>query len=107
MSSPPNKPRQPTLHVPPNLEPVYANLVRIAHGPSEIVMEFAHIFPGNPTARVKARVVMSPLSAKLFHRALSDNLSKYETAYGEIQVPMDKQLQEYSKLFKPTDPSEE
>jgi hypothetical protein len=102
----PSKPKGPVLEIPKDLEPVYVNMVRIAHAPSEIVFEFAQYFPGSPKARVKARVVTSPLSAKLFHRALSENLAKYETTYGEIAVPGDKALTEYSKLFRPMDSSE-
>ena len=50
---------------------------------------------------------MSPLSAKLFHRALTENLAKYESTYGEITVPGDKVLAEYSKLFQPPETSDE
>jgi hypothetical protein len=89
------------------MEPVYVNLVRIAHAPAEIVFEFAHVFPGTPRARMKSRLLMSPLSAKLFQRALADNLAKYEARYGEINVPGDKDLAEYSKLFLPPDTTED
>jgi hypothetical protein len=99
--TPSRKPTRPTLVVPQDLETTYVNLVRIAHAPSEMVFEFGHAFPGNPRARVKSRLLMSPLSAKLFHRALTENLAKYENTYGEISVPGDKVLEEYSKLFQP------
>ena len=42
---------------------------------------------------------MSPLGAKLFFRALQENLSKYETAYGEIALPSDNTLAD--QLFRP------
>ena len=99
---PQRKAKRPSLEIPKDLEPVYVNLVRIAHAPSEIIFEFAHIFPGNPVARVKTRLVMSPLSAKLFHRAMAENLAKYEANYGEITVPVDQSLAEYAKLFRPS-----
>jgi hypothetical protein len=99
--TPSRKPTRPTLVVPQDLEAIYVNLVRIAHAPAEIVLEFGYTFPGNPRARVKSRLLMSPLSAKLFHRALTENLAKYESTYGEIAVPGDKVLEEYSKLFQP------
>ena len=44
--------------------------------------------------------MMSPLSAKLFFRALAENISKYEAVFGEIKVPGD-HLSEYAKLFRP------
>ena len=105
--TPARKPTRPTLVVPQDLEAIYVNLVRIAHAPAEMIFEFGHAFPGNPRARVKSRLLMSPLSAKLFHRALTENLAKYENTYGEIAVPGDKVLEEYSKLFQPPEASGE
>jgi hypothetical protein len=107
MSANPNRPTpppSPTLDVPPDLESVYVNLVRIAHSPSELVFDFAHLLPGTPLARVRARVVMSPLGAKLLHRALTENLSRYETSFGEIRVPGETSLADY--LFRPPQPPE-
>jgi hypothetical protein len=90
------------LELPPELEVEYANLVRIAHSPSELVFDFAHLLPGSSPARVSSRIVMSPLGAKLFHRALTDNLAKYETAFGEIPIPGDTNLADH--LFRPFSP---
>jgi hypothetical protein len=42
---------------------------------------------------------MSPLSAKLFYRALGENLAKYEASYGEIQIPQKQTLAD--QLFRP------
>ena len=45
----------------------YVNLARISHSPADIVIEFAHILPSEETtANIRSRLVMSPLSAKLF-----------------------------------------
>jgi hypothetical protein len=84
-STPPKK--MPPMEVPEGLEPLYVNLVRITHSPSEIVFDFARMLPGNTDAPVQARILMSPLSAKLFFRAMGENLSKFEATFGEIQVP--------------------
>jgi Protein of unknown function (DUF3467) len=92
----------PPLDVPDNLEIEYVNLVRIAHSPSELVFDFAHLLPGNPSARVRSRIVMSPLGAKLFYRALAENLAKYEATFGEINIPGDHTLADH--LFKPPTP---
>lgn len=92
-------PHSPAIEVPDDLRSVYANLVRIAHSPSELVLDFAHLLPGITPAQVCARVVMSPLGAKLLHRALSENIARYETAYGEIKVPGQDSLASY--LFRP------
>lgn len=92
-------PHSPAIEVPKDLQAVYANLVRIAHSPSELVLDFAHLLPGIPPAQVRARVVMSPLGAKLLQRALAENITRYEAAYGEIKVPGEESLASY--LFRP------
>jgi hypothetical protein len=98
-SSQDGQPAPPNLELPHDLEPIYANLVRITHSPSEIVIDFAQILPGSHGAQIKSRVLMSPLSAKLFYRALGENLAKFEANFGEIQTPGDSSLA--SQLFKP------
>lgn len=95
----------PPLEIPPGLEATYINLVRIAHSPTELIFDFAHLLPGSAPAQVKTRVIMSPLGAKLFHRALSENLSRYEAAFGEIVVPGSKSLADF--LFRPAPPTDE
>jgi hypothetical protein len=89
----------PSLEVPPDLVAAYANLVRIAHSPSELVFDFAQLLPGVPNARVCSRIVMSPTHAKLLYRALGENLSRYESAFGEIHLAGDVTLADY--LFRP------
>ena len=80
-------PVQAKLEMPDDLRSVYANLVRIAHSPSEMVFDFAQMLPGNIKAPVQARVLMSPLSAKLLQRALAENIAKYEATFGPISIP--------------------
>jgi len=110
--NPPNMPNRPapvahpSLEVPADLVAVYANLVRIAHSPSELVLDFAHLLPGVTPARVGTRVVMSPLGAKLLHRALTENLARYESAFGEIKVPGEASLADYLFRPPPAKPSE-
>jgi hypothetical protein len=86
------------------LETVYANLARISHSPADIVIDFAHLMPAETNAVVKARVLMSPLSAKLLLRALTENLARYEAAFGEIPVPLNTSLAEH--LFRPHPPTD-
>ena len=101
MAQPPSRP-QTVLDIPPELQPVYANLVRIAHSPADIVLDFAHLLPAETRARVTARILMSPLSAKLLYNALGENLARYESNLGEISVPTN--LAE--NLFRPFQPPE-
>jgi hypothetical protein len=90
MSQPQPTPPQgqmPPMELPADLEPIYTNLVRITHSPAELIFDFARMLPGIPAARINARLLMSPVSAKLFYRALGENLSRYEAAFGEIPTP--------------------
>ncbi len=98
----PMVPQFPPLEIPPDLKVQYVNLVRIAHSPSELVFDFAHLLPGTTQANVCSRIIMSPLGAKLFERALAENLSKYESSFGEIRVPGDSTLADH--LFRPPAP---
>lgn len=98
----PNPPQQIPLETPADLAIEYANLVRIAHSPSELVFDFARLLPGAPAAQITSRIIMSPLAAKLFFRALAENLSRYETAFGEINIPGDHSLAE--NLFRQQNP---
>lgn len=95
----PPKPTGPFLELPADLELVYANLARIAHSPSDIVIDFAHLLPGEPHAKIRSRVVMTPLSAKLLVRALTENIARYEAAFGEINIPSNTTLAD--NLFRP------
>lgn len=93
------KPTGPILELPTNLETVYANLARIAHSPADIVLDFAHLLPGEARAKIRSRVVMTPLSAKLLVKALTENLARYEAAFGEINMPTNNSLAD--NLFRP------
>jgi len=101
-NSPQNPPRQIKIEVPAELEPLYANLARISHSPAEIIMDFAVILPGEPSAKVSTRMLMSPVGAKMFYRALGENLGRYENAFGEIKLPGDSSLA--SSLFRNINP---
>jgi hypothetical protein len=107
MSDQPAPPALPTpnqqqmaIEIPANLEAVYTNFALITHSPSEVVIDFARVLPNTPKTRVYARIVMTPLNAKLLLRALADNLNKYEAQYGQIVMPTNLADQ----LFKPPKP---
>jgi len=67
-------------------EGVYANLAIIAHSSSEFVLDFVRMLPGVKQANVKSRVIMSPEHAKRLLFALQDNVAKYESQFGKIQI---------------------
>jgi hypothetical protein len=80
---------QVSVQLPEDLEAVYSNFAVITHSPSEVVIDFARLLPRMPRSKVYARVVMTPMHARLLHRALGENLSKFEEKYGEISTPED------------------
>ena len=67
-------------------EGVYANLAIISHSSSEFVLDFVRMLPGVKQANVKSRIILSPEHAKRLLFALQDNLAKYETQFGKIQI---------------------
>lgn len=108
MSAPPTSHAahgSPTLEAAPGLKSTYANLARIAHSPADMVIDFAHLLPGEVLALIEARILMSPISAKLLLRALNENIARYEAAYGQISIPVNSNLAE--NLFRPHQPPPE
>jgi len=87
--STPEQPKQTriTIDLPKDLRPVYSNLAFINYTPAEIVLDFAQVLPRTPRGSLLARVIMSPIHAKLLHAALAQNLAGYERQFGEIQLP--------------------
>lgn len=71
----------------PDLDAIYSNFALITHSPSELIVDFARILPNVPKARVHARIIMTPMHAKLLLRALSENIENYEKQFGEIKTP--------------------
>ncbi len=75
------------VELPADLDETYANLTLISHSTSEVILDFARVMPSMPKAKVRARVILTPMNAKLLLRALADNLKKYEAKHGEIKMP--------------------
>lgn len=94
----------PSMELSENLEPVYSNLARISHTPSEIVVDFSRFLPGQTRLQVLARVLLSPVGAKLLLRALAENIARYEAAFGEIHLPGSSGLAD--DLFRQVHPPE-
>ena len=80
------RPVRVNLELPADLEAIYANFTLITHSSSEVIMDFARLLPNTPKTRIYARVLMTPVNAKLLHDALGENLRKFEEKYGEIKA---------------------
>lgn len=68
---------------------VYANQMVVSHTREEFLMDFINLFP--PEGIVNARVIVSPGHLKRMIRALSDNLSRYESKFGPVLEAPDPQ----------------
>ncbi|MCK9204071.1 MAG: DUF3467 domain-containing protein [Bacteroidales bacterium] len=68
-------------------EGIYSNLAIITHSPTEFIIDFLKMMPGVPKPKVKSRIILTPQHAKRLFKALKENLSKYESAHGEIKDP--------------------
>lgn len=64
----------------------YSNLAVITHSHSEFVLDFASMLPGMDQPCVHSRIVMTPEHAKRLLNALMDNVSKYESNFGPIDL---------------------
>lgn len=106
MKAPPRRQMKVNIEVPPELDAIYANFALITHSASEIIIDFARVLPNTPKAKVHARIITTPLHAKLLLRALKDNLEKYEAQYGEIKTPTDGDalVQDFFGAAKPPHP---
>jgi hypothetical protein len=80
-------PKKIAIDIPKEVTAVYANLAFISHTPAEMVLDFAQILPRMPRGTIKSRIIMSPMHAKLLHKALGQNIANYERQFGEIRMP--------------------
>jgi hypothetical protein len=66
-------------------EGIYSNLAIINHSNTEFVIDYINIMPGVPKAKVKSRIILTPQHAKRLVKALAENISRFESAHGEIK----------------------
>ncbi len=64
----------------------YSNLAIITHSHSEFILDFAKMLPALPKPQVVSRMIMTPEHAKRLMSALIDNISKYESNFGPIDM---------------------
>ncbi len=76
----------------------YSNLDLITHSQTEFIIDFIFVQPQNGKAKVKNRIITSPLHAKRILQALQDNIAKYEMRFGQIKNS-ETSMQEQSKFY--------
>ena len=62
----------------------YANAANIFHTREEFVLDFINIFP--PTGTLNARIIVSPGHFKRMLAAMTENLKKYESQFGNVEA---------------------
>jgi hypothetical protein len=65
------------------LKGTYANSMMASHTKEEVVLDFLNIHP--PQGLLDSRIITSPGHLKRIVVALSENLAKYEKAFGTIE----------------------
>ncbi|HJI20007.1 DUF3467 domain-containing protein [Alistipes sp.] len=71
----------------------YSNLAIISHSTSEFILDFATVLPGVQKARVKSRIILTPEHAKRLLMSLQENVTRYESNVGKIEIPSPRQQQ--------------
>ena len=64
----------------------YSNLAIISHSRSEFIIDFAAMLPGLPKPEVRSRILMTPEHCKRLLNALVDNIGRYESQFGPINL---------------------
>ena len=65
---------------------VYANLAAMSHTETEFILDFLFLPPTQPKAKLRSRVISSPVHTKRLLAAMADNVRKYEERFGPIQA---------------------
>lgn len=86
MEQPKKNPQEIQIELTPEVASgYYANLAAITHTPGEVFIDFIALTPNMPKAKVQSRIIMTPENAKNLLFALTDNIRKYEAAFGPIE----------------------
>ena len=63
---------------------IYANLAGVTHSETEFIFDFLFLQPNQPKAKLRARIISSPVHTKRFMAALTENIKRYEERFGVI-----------------------
>ena len=65
---------------------MYSNLAFISSNDTEFVFDFIYVQPQQPRAKVRGRIILSPVHAKKFMITLSENIKIHEEKFGAIKA---------------------
>lgn len=65
----------------------YANLAVVLHTQSEFILDFVRLLPGQQSAKVHSRQILTPDNTKRLLRLLEQHVRGFEQEFGEIVLP--------------------
>lgn len=87
-----DKPANPqTIQLQIEIDPVtangaFVNMALVNHTDTEFTIDLIYVQPQAPKATVRARVITTPKHMKRLFLAVQDNLAKYESRFGAIDL---------------------
>lgn len=67
---------------------VFVNFAMVNHSDGEFTLDLLYLHPEAPKATVRARAIMTPRQMKRLITAMQDNLARYESIFGTVDVSM-------------------
>src|SRR5437762_8643300 len=64
----------------------YINMALVNHTETEFTLDFIYVQPQQPKAKVRSRIITNPKHMKRLLLAIQDNLSKFESKFGQIEL---------------------
>ncbi|HUL58222.1 MAG TPA: DUF3467 domain-containing protein [Anaeromyxobacteraceae bacterium] len=92
MSDKPAAPPPPhTIQLQIDLDPavangVFVNMAMVNHTETEFTLDLLYVQPQAPRATVRARAITTPKHMKRLLLALQDNVAKWESRFGRIEL---------------------
>lgn len=68
----------------------YVNLSSVNHTETEFTIDFIYVQPQGNRAKVRSRIISSPLHAKHLMLILQENIKRFEQMFGEIKPSLQK-----------------
>ncbi len=64
----------------------YVNMALVNHTETEFTLDFIYVQPQQPRAKVLSRIITNPKHMKRLLSAIQDNIAKYESKFGTVEV---------------------
>jgi Protein of unknown function (DUF3467) len=88
-----DKPAAPPQHIQIQIEidpatavGAFVNMAMVNHTETEFTLDLVYVQPQAPRATVRARAITTPKHMKRLMLAIQDNLQKYESRFGAIDL---------------------